>query len=306
MKTQKLWYVRSDGRVAGPFPGRQLTRDLLLGRLNDQDEVSLDRIFWTRLGELPELQPKVLVKHRMVGPTDAPVDWLAERHEAARRWFDERRGRDRRDTVAPGRFAANRRHDDRRVHPEDAEIAAIRQRHADLELALMRRRDRLFGVAFVLIGLAAWAVYATLTFEPVNPVRVDFTGPSRHCSENGGPQVNWQRCDKNGAWLKGVDLSSARLSDAQFNAANLSLANLSFANLARANLSFANLQQAKLVGADLKEADLKYAELRDADLRHADLRGADVAGATLIGARLDDAVWIDGRRCAALSVGECH
>jgi hypothetical protein len=245
------------------------------------------------------------VKHRVVGSVEAPLDWLKERREAAKRWADERTGRERRDERDRASLADNRRRRDRRETPEDAELLAIRQRHAEWEMELKYRRDRFIGVSLILLALLGLAIYAVFNLTPVNPIQVGFHGPSARCGEPAVPQTNWVRCDKSGAWLKGVDLSSAVLRESRFNAANLSFANLSFANLAGADLSFANLQQAKLNGANLTQANLTYAELRDADLRNADLRGAQLSAATLIGARLDEAIWVDGRRCAFLSVGEC-
>lgn len=304
MKTQKLWFIRSGDRVLGPFPAKLVARDLLLGRHQPGDEASVDQVFWTKLEDLPELQPKVAVKHRVVGSAEAPLDWLGERRAAAKRWADERTGRERRGESAAAPLAEKRRRD-RRQQQEDAEVLAVRQRHAEWEQELRYRRDRFIGVSLLLLALLALAVYAVFNLSPVNPIQVDFHGPSARCGEPAVPQTNWTRCDKSGAWLKGVDLSSAMLREARFNAANLSFATLSFANLSGADLSFANLQQAKLNGANLSQANLIYAELRDADLRQADLRGAQVSAATLIGARLDDAIWVDGRRCAFLSVGEC-
>lgn len=305
MKTQKLWFIRSGQRVLGPFPGKLVARDILLGRHRSGDEASVDQVFWTPIEQLPELHPKLAVKHRIIGSADAPLDWLKERREAAKRWADERTGQERRDVIAPVKTDEHRRGRDRRSQLEDASLLEIRQRHAAWELALRYRRDRFIGIGLLLLALLALAIYAVFTMAPVNPIVVGFYGPHARCSAPAAPQTNWLRCDKSGAWLKGVDLSSAMLRESRFNAANLSFATLSFANLAGADLSFANLQQARLNGANLTQANLSYAELRDADLRNADLSGAQLDTATLIGARLDDAIWVDGRRCAFLSVGSC-
>lgn len=305
MKVQNLWFLRRDGQVSGPYPALLIRRDLMLGRVQASDEASVDQVFWTPVGQVPDFQPRIRVKQRVVGPADSPVDWYEERRQAALRWADERHSRDRRDVGESNPFLVNKRRADRRLQTESAEWTALRQRHAEWEEELKQRRDRFLGVATALLVLLALAVYAVLNLAPSHPVKVGFRGPYAACSEPASTQVNWVRCDKNGAWLKGVDLTSALLQEARFNAANLSLSNLSYANLAGADLSFANLQQTKLVGANLTAANLTYAELRDADLRNADLRGAKLDAATLIGARLDDATWIDGRHCAAISVGDC-
>jgi hypothetical protein len=305
MKTQNLWFLRRGEQVSGPFPAKLISRDLMLGRVQAVDEASVDQVFWSPVGEITDFKARIKVKQRVVGPANSPMDWYEERRQAALRWADERHSRDRRDVRETNPFMMNKRRADRRLHTESAEWAALRQRHAEWEAELKLRRDRFFGVAMVLLALLALAVFAVFNLAPVNPVKVGFHGPYAACSEPASSQVNWARCDKNGAWLKGVDLTSALLREARFNAANLSHSNLSYANLTGADLSFANLQQAKLVGANLTSSDLSYAELRDADLRYADLRGAKLDAATLIGARLDDATWVDGRHCVAISVGEC-
>jgi uncharacterized protein YjbI with pentapeptide repeats len=101
--------------------------------------------------------------------------------------------------------------------------------------------------------------------------------------------------------LDGADLSRANLARANFQVANLSQANLMMANLEDAHLHATNLQQANLMLANLTGVNLL-----DADLRGANLRGAKLQNAILIAAKLDGATWVDGRVCAAGSVGECR
>lgn len=51
------WYVRSRGRVLGPFPFAQLETLKQQGRLAKFDDVSTDRKTWVRASSLPELFP---------------------------------------------------------------------------------------------------------------------------------------------------------------------------------------------------------------------------------------------------------
>jgi uncharacterized protein YjbI with pentapeptide repeats len=107
-----------------------------------------------------------------------------------------------------------------------------------------------------------------------------------------GLAVRWAR--KNGAVLRGADLSDADLSGAVLRGADLSDADLSGAvlrgaDLSDADLSDADLSGAVLSGAVLRGADLSGAVLSGADLRGADLRGADLSDADLRGADLSDA-----------------
>ncbi|HEY44610.1 MAG TPA: hypothetical protein G4O11_11575 [Anaerolineae bacterium] len=112
---------------------------------------------------------------------------------------------------------------------------------------------------------------------------------------------------KNGANLKGIDISRANLSglslpgadltDANFAAVVLEDANLAGAHLIRVNLtdadlSKANLSQAKLDDANLSgKANFYMADLTDANLPRADLSGADFRMAQLAGADLCDATF---------------
>jgi hypothetical protein len=105
------------------------------------------------------------------------------------------------------------------------------------------------------------------------------------CSEPALPGVNWQGCYLRGARLNSVDLTGAYLTGADLKAAALWEADLRGASLTGTNLR----------GANLRGANLTNANLTKADLTGANLRGADLTGAT----------WVDGRRCAEGSVGEC-
>lgn len=307
MKVQTLWYIRRGEQISGPFPAKLISRDWMLGRFLNTDEASSDQVFWAPLDAIPELRPHIGgIKYRVVGTADAPLDWVGERRAAALRWVDERHRHDRRDPNDTSLLAKNRRGPERRVHLENPEWAALRLHHADLEVEIKHKRDRFIGIGLLLLALLGLALYAALHLAPVNPIKVDFRGPNAACSQPAASQVDWTRCDKSGTWLKEVDLSSAMLSGARFNAANLSLSNLTYANLAGGDLSFANLAQAKLIGANLTSANLQFADLSNADLRYADLRNVQLDGASLLGARLDEATWVDGRKCAAISVGECQ
>jgi hypothetical protein len=298
-KFQNLWYVRRGERVSGPFPEKWLRRDLALGRLRPEDEISPDRVSWIPLRERTDWLREPLPE----APADLP-EWQEERLRARRRWLDERRLPDRRQGEARASGEEKRRRPDRRL-PESAETLLLRQRHAEWERTLAARRERYLGVVAVLLVLLGFTLWAASRGRVVNPVVVHLPSAQANCRAPASPQVNWQGCDKSGAWLRGVDLESANLAGARFNSANLSLARLAYANLAGADLSYANLEGATLQAANLAGADLTYASLRQADLRLADLRGAKLAATELTGARLSGALWTDGHTCAPGSVGEC-
>ena len=300
-KLQKLWYVQRGDAVAGPFPEKWILRDIMLGRLSADSLVSLDQINWLRVADYPELN--ALATQPAPAQGEDP-EWGEERRRAAYRWVDERRQMERR-TAKGEPVSENKRQRRDRRQPESADVLLVRQRHAELEAELTRQRDRYFGVAFVLLVLLGLAIWAVFRLTPVNPVTVNISHATPDCAAPASPQVNWGGCDKGGAWLRGVDLSSAVLTAARLNTANLSLSRLAYANLVRADLSYANLEGAKLLAANLQSANLSYAELKFADLRRADLRGAKLEAVNLTGAQLGEAIWVDGRKCKEGSVGVC-
>lgn len=302
MKLQNLWYVRRGDQISGPFPEKWISRDLMLGRLSRDDQISLDKMNWLALSERPDLLREPSAES--ASSENAPPDWSSERQRARFRWADERRLMDRR-TGQESPVEDNKRQPHDRRHPESAEVLLLRQRHAELEQELKSRRDRFFGVSLVLLALLGLALWAVARLTPVNPVQVTLGHATPDCRAPASPQVNWSGCDKGGAWLRGVDLGSAVLTAARFNTANLSLSRLAYANLVHADLSYANLEGAQLQAANLQQANLSYADLKNADLSLADLRGAKLEAADLTGARLEQAIWVDGRECKEGSIGAC-
>ena len=105
------------------------------------------------------------------------------------------------------------------------------------------------------------------------------------------------------------------LTDADLTGVNLAYADLRKADLSRANLAGVQLGQANLTDADLTGANLTGAKFYMADLTGANLTGANLTGAkfynailsntNLSEANLSEALWIDGTKCRAGSVGEC-
>ncbi|RRQ20882.1 hypothetical protein [Thiohalobacter thiocyanaticus] len=112
--TDQFWFTRRAGQVRGPYPGAEITRYILLGRLQEADEISRDRHDWRRLADHPELIPE--------GMREPDSETGRRRLAAARRRADERRGIDRRPRrLAPPRI--ERRNGQRRrvmplTHPQ--------------------------------------------------------------------------------------------------------------------------------------------------------------------------------------------
>jgi uncharacterized protein YjbI with pentapeptide repeats len=241
----RIWFVRQNGRISGPFPSGQLRRLLDDGVVQPDDEVSETQDGWRRAREVAEVSPLRFRK---------PADLAG----------------------ASARVARERRQDTHRALRSLSVVGAV------------------VGAALAV----AWL------YEGRSPTQV------ADCSVAPGPGVSLARCALDGLAANGLDLSgivlnNASLAGARLDRAVLEKADLRFAHLAAAQLGYARLGGALLKGANLRAADLAYADLAGADLGYADLTGAVLGGAVLEGARLDQAIWVDGRRCAAGSVGTC-
>lgn len=291
---RRLWYVRRAGRVRGPFPPGQISREVLLGRIRGGDELSQDRESWHSLTDLPELVPETL---RRTGGSDAQErrmlarlredERLHERRVSRKSHADFERRRGDRRTIESFEAVAVRAHRARRTAEEDAE-----------------GRNLLLPAAVVLTVVFSLAMYL-FWYRPASPP------PGHDCQAVAAPAVNWNGCNLSGrplarADLREANLGNATLAGADLQGANLVRADLSYANLENAGLRGAQLRGANLTGALLRGTNLMQADLRDASLSYAILEGASLQQAMLAGARLDKAIWPDGRVCAPESIGECR
>lgn len=270
MENYRLWYVRRGEQVQGPFPEALICRYIVLGRIVQNDALSLDSHYWRQLHELPEL---VDATRALIDVTESAsaddVDWKEERTKAALRWLDDRKSPDPRSKEGRAVIAEaqNRRTQvDRRQAPETVEHHVYRENRAMFE-SWNRMRKQRYGWAVSFVVLAALLVLgAALFMQPVRPVKVGLhiIRPA-DCSLPAARKVNWSGCNKEGELLVGADLRGA-----------------------------------ELLGTRLKGALLTYADLTQANLGQADLTDADLKGA-----RLGNAVWTDGRVCSADSIGIC-
>ena len=120
---------------------------------------------------------------------------------------------------------------------------------------------------------------------------VEMERKDERCFAKPIPNADFSECN-----LAGVDFSGADLRGANFKNANLIGAKLSKANLSKANLS-----GTLLAGADLKQTNFESANLTGAKMVKAFLANTNFKNATL-----DNVTWVNGRRCAPGSVGECE
>lgn len=269
MENYRLWFIRRGEQVQGPFPEALVCRYIVLGRIAHDDALSLDGHYWRQLHELPELAEAA---RALMGVTDGAnaddPDWQDERAKATLRWLDDRKSPDPR---SHGEYADvadeqnQRASRERRLTPETVEQHVYRENRALFE-AWNRMRRQHYGWAAAFVVLSALLVLAAaLLMQPVRPVKVGLELRQADCTLPAARGVNWSGCNKEGELLVGADLRGA-----------------------------------ELLGTHLKSARLRYADLTQANLAQADLTSAD-----LTGVRLGNAVWVDGRVCAADSVGVC-
>lgn len=287
MNSTKAWYIRSKAgeETKGPFPGGQISQEILLGRHKLDDEVSHDKEEWFALREVPELLPEIFFKNRS-------DPGFKDRLDAARRWADERRG-----------ILDIDKSDERRanVSYENEEIKRLHR----LATEAKKKTSPLATfaqVAVVLLAIIA-VIFLAFQYSPEDENVVDCSSPAQQ-------GVNWNGCKFVGAQLFqkeliAANLMNANLQTASLQSSNLSLANLKYAQLHLANLANTNFSKADLTGADLVGANLTGAIFKQANLSYANFRDAVIEDTDFSNARLDNAIWIDGRTCAINSTGSC-
>lgn len=293
MSTGKgYWYVRHKGRISGPFSKGLIRRQVLLGRIFNDDEFSQDQMKWQRLSQLRDLVPAV-----MTANLDEPL--AKQRLAAARRWADDRDDMphsiisdDVGENVSGGK----------EVDGEYGQLSlGIRNKLAFIQ----RERWKNGFFMFLIFTLFIVVIGSYLSMNtPVVERSID-------CSAAAEPAVVWDNCMMSGVVLRGLNLQGARLMNANLVGADLSSANmagaeLSYALMAGVNAVSVNWQSARLVGTNLQQANLAGANLSQADLSYANLLAANIRGVNFSGAKLDKVRWVDGRICAVGSVTHCQ
>jgi hypothetical protein len=300
MASPNLWYIRRGEQIQGPFPAGLVRRYVLLGRINDNDELSTDRQSWAPLLSFPDLAEP---GDEAEGDDGA---WARERQQAQLRWEDERSGLERRADGATrdaDGSSPERRGGDRRQPDTGPRSRRLRPRRAS-GTAQGTGRER-----YVLrwLGLGAF-IAALILLAVLFPDR--YPTDASQCGAPPQPQIDWSDCRLDGARLaeadlQGANLRAASLIGAAMQRVDLSASDVSYANFSMADLGGSKLRGATMVGASMRGTVLAGANLEGANLSYAILAGADLGGANLKDARLDHAIWLDNRVCGAGSVGRC-
>jgi len=181
MEGYQVWFLRRDGEIIGSFPDVLIAQHIVLGRIHEGDEVSLDTHGWNNPNEVESLKNAVnLLIGAGVGEKADDPDWRADRIKAAVRWLDERKAPDRRtleEAEVAAKWAALRGNkEDRRKVEESPEILAYRQSRAVIEASLRRpRRNYTPLILVMLAAILGLVIYAAAT-GPVEPYKIDWDG----------------------------------------------------------------------------------------------------------------------------------
>jgi hypothetical protein len=292
-----LWYTRRDGVVRGPYPEKQISRYVLLGRIRAGDEVRPEEGDWAMLQQHPDLIPEVM----KLPPTDENLQKL----RIAQLREDERCPRDRRE--GEGSVSAEireRRKGVERRRPETTDVV----RHRELKYQVSHGSRGNAELYRYPMGFAALLMFGFLLSYLLGNAQPH--APPPDCTAEPSPGVNWNGCNLSGLASRSANLSGAHLRNARLDAVDLSGAtligaDLEYSSMSFGNLSNADLSHASLIGVTARGADLRNTSLRNANLAYANLSDTRLDGADLSGANLSHAIWIDHKPCLVGSVGAC-
>lgn len=284
MTAEKQWFVRRNETVQGPFASAQITRNILLGKIRANDELSSNKKNWQAVAKHRELYPDVaqIETSGLETTPDKPADTLKEKGIEKQKRAEERRYlQERRKTAA------------------DAEL--IKQQASASGRNNKSMRMPVVSLILILMFIAFFA-YQLRSNQITN--KADCLSPA-------GSGVNWHSCTLPYLQVENKNLDASVLRDAILNEAKLMgtsfiNADMAYVELIKSDLSYTNLESAYLIGANLRQADLRYSNLKGADLSYADLSGALLAGANMENTRLDNTIWFDGKVCAKGSLGLCR
>ena len=277
-------YIRKDNKIVGPFPQKQISEFLLLGRFTLSDEVSTDKEKWVAIKKRLDLVPDVL----RIDPDDENAQ---ERLKAARRWADERR-------PEHGEVEESRR------VTESDDVIEYRDHRESVYKRFMNTREFSLIQSGLVLVIFVGLIFAGFRFAPT----IESNDPV--CDQPAAVGINWRNCLLTGlqslrSELRNATLDSAVLTNANLFASDLSNASLMYTNLSLANLSFVNFSGANLKGSNMQRADLTQANFTGANLSYADFSNAKVDNVNFKDTILDNTIWVDGRVCLVGSIGKC-
>ncbi len=284
-KKPTRWFTRQDDVIQGPFTDAMIKNNIALNRLDPNSvEVSSDQVTWT-----------LLKKHTNFHPLPEP-DPSSLRH-------DERDGFDRRQPVSAEVHVPKRRDGERR-EIEAEHIIKKRQLRTLLMQQFRNNKQAVFLPILTMVIVVIALSILTLRYSTPLPIS------QINCNQSPGPKVNWTNCIKPQLDLHNTDLSNSKLRNSQLSGSNfmntiMTGTDLAYSDLSFTDLSYSQLNNCSLVGANLQNANLSYSDLSNSDLSYADLRDANMGESKFNTTRFDHAIWVDGQKCLAESIGRC-
>ena len=193
MTTDNLWYTRRGGEIRGPFPARQVTRYILLGRIREDDELSQDRANWNPVHDCLDLIPEEMKSLK------TEEDY--QRLELARMREDERCASDRRDTTQRMDVPATecRRAGERRKPETDVMLRHRKVRNMVFQTPQTGVRNVSTGALIVLIVCVVAVILFFARFTPKD------SGHVADCDAPAAPHVNWNNCRRPGLVADQID-----------------------------------------------------------------------------------------------------
>jgi hypothetical protein len=293
-----FWYTRRNGVMRGPYPEKQISRYILLGRIRDGDELRPEGGAWQSLASFPELIPEIM----KLPPSEENQQKLL----MAQMREDERRPGDRRERApnTPAHLLERRRGQERRSAEADETV-----RHRELREQVSHPAHggkTLYRYPAVASAIVLFGLLASYLLRQTEP---EFVPPD--CSAGARPGVNWNNCNLSGlraenASLIGARIQNARLDSVHLAGAVMTGADLEYSSVNLGDLERADLSHSNLRGASLRGSNLRHASFANANLSYANLSRAHIEGADFSGAILDHTIWIDQRTCAPGSLGACR
>ncbi len=152
------------------------------------------------------------------------------------------------------------------------------------------------------------------------------SGARASCDDKPGDGVDYSSCqfadgqDLSGMYMPKANLSFAgfikvmfdksimmnsTLANGNFPESSFYRANLYETNLEGGNFEKINFESANLTRANFKGSSLVEALFKNSNLFESDFTGANILNASFEGANLNNATWINGKKCALGSIGEC-
>jgi len=282
--TKGRWYIKQESKIQGPFPNKLIGSYLILGRINLDTLVSQDQRNWSPVSHFPAMVPEVVTE--------------AGSKQGDRALMLARIREDERSSITESDEPVDNRREDEEQ---------LMQLHRQVRDDVLKGHQSKPQKRLIYLGVSGVLLFSLIGFyisQKGDEIKL------ADCNARAVAGINWSGCNKQGENLRNrnlqrVNFRGAKLQTADLSAAQLQGADLAYADLSRSTLISAQLQNSNLKGANLRQAKLQNADLFSADLSYAELVGSQLQGANLKQAIFDHAIWVNGQKCLAGSVGAC-